>query len=189
MNSIIQSLKEAATYLEKNSKSRAFISSIENAIEQVLLCFKNNGKIIIFGNGGSACDANHFAEELVGRYHLNRPALPALSLNDGAMLTCIANDYGFSDIFLRGVQAFAQKNDLIIGISTSGNSTNVKKALDYAKKNHIPTLALLGKTGGEMKDHYDNEILVLGDKTERIQEIHIKVLHIITDEVEKKLFS
>ena len=125
----------------------------------------------------------------MGKFKRERPPLPAISLNDGAYITCTANDYGFENIFLRGVQALAKKNDLIIGLSTSGNSSNVKKAMDYAAEKKIPTLALLGKDGGLMNQCYDNQILVIGNKTERIQEIHIKVLHIITDELEKSLFS
>ena len=185
---IINSLIEAQECLSEHLKDPEFISSVNNAVELLVNCFKKKGKVILFGNGGSCSDATHFAEELTGRFKKDRSPLPALSLNDGAYITCVANDYGFDQIFVRGVEAFVKKEDLVIGISTSGNSSNVISALEKAIDMQATVLALIGKDGGKIKEKFDNFIHIHHNSTERIQEMHIKILHIFIDELEKKLF-
>jgi D-sedoheptulose 7-phosphate isomerase len=150
--------------------------------------FRRGRKVIIFGNGGSMCDAMHFAEELTGRFRQDRPALPAIALSDPAYLTCVANDYGFEVVFARGVSAFAQSDDIVIGISTSGDSPNVIKALHTAQELNCFTVALLGKDGGKLKGECDYELIVPAQTTDRIQEMHIKILHILIELIEDKLY-
>lgn len=162
---------------------------IEEIIDLIARCYKAKGKVIIFGNGGSMSDAMHFAEELTGRYHQDRPPLPALALSDPAHLTCVGNDYGFDEIFARGVEAFAGANDVVIGLSTSGNSPNVIKAMTKAQSMSCFTVAFLGKDGGKLSGTCDYEILIPVDDTARIQEMHMLILHIIIQGVEKQLFD
>ena len=150
--------------------------------------FKNGNKGLICGNGGSACDAMHFAEEFTGRYRKDRPALPVISLTDASHITCVGNDYGFDAIFSRGVEAFGQKGDFFFGISTSGNSPNVLKAIDAAKSRGLKTVALLGKDGGKMKGLCDYEFIVPGKTADRIQEVHMMILHIIIEGVEREMW-
>ncbi len=150
--------------------------------------FKNGKKALICGNGGSNCDAIHFAEEFTGRFRKERPALPALSLSDSSHITCVGNDYGFDYIFSKGIEAFGQEGDLFIGISTSGNSPNVIKAVEVAKKKGITTVGLLGKDGGKLKGVCDYEFVIPGKTSDRVQEIHMMILHIIIEGVERILF-
>ena len=143
---------------------------------------------MIFGNGGSSTDAMHFAEELTGKFRKDRKPLPAISLTDSSHITCVANDYGFEEVFARGVEALGKTGDIAIGISTSGNSENVVRALDKAKKLGMVTVALIGLDGGKMKGICDHVILVPGKTTDRIQELHITVLHVIIETIERILF-
>jgi len=152
-------------------------------------CFQNGGKVLICGNGGSACDAMHFAEECTGRFRQHRKALPALSLTDSAHITCVANDYGFSEVFARGVEAYARPEDVLIVLSTSGNSENVIKALHQAKALSLKTVALLGPNGGQAKSLVDEALLFPGETTDRIQELHMVVLHLFVEGIEHTLFS
>ena len=164
------------------------IELVEKLAVALAECFNQGGKVIIFGNGGSACDAAHFAEEFTGRYRGNRRALPVIALNDPGHITCVGNDYGFEEIFRRPVDAFCKKEDFVIGLSTSGNSENVKRALDEAKGKGAQTVALLGKSGGVMKGLYDFEWIVPGETSDRIQEIHMMILHIVIEGVERIVF-
>lgn len=150
--------------------------------------FRNKGKVLICGNGGSNCDAMHFAEEFTGRFRKERPALPAISLSDSSHITCVGNDYGFDYIFSKGVEAYGQEGDFFIGISTSGNSPNVIEAVKTAKERKLKTLALLGKDGGKLKGMCDYEFIIPGETSDRIQEIHMMILHIIIEGVERILF-
>lgn len=168
--------------------SESNIELVEKLAIGLAECFNQDGKVIIFGNGGSACDAAHFAEEFTGRYRGNRRALPVLALNDPGHITCVGNDYGFEEIFRRPVDAFCKKEDFVIGLSTSGNSENVKRALDEAKGRGARTVALLGKNGGVMKNLYDYEWIVPGETSDRIQEIHMMILHIVIEGVERIIF-
>ena len=139
---------------------------------------KNGNKILTCGNGGSAADALHMAEELVGRYKLNRRPLPAICLAaDPTLLTCIGNDFGFENIFSRQVEALAQENDVVIAFSSSGDSRNLVRVLESARRNRAITIALLGKSGGAMRGGADYELIVPSQETARIQEIHTLILH------------
>ncbi|MCM8535907.1 MAG: SIS domain-containing protein [Lentisphaeraceae bacterium] len=164
------------------------ISKVERLAEDLAKAFQNNNKSIIFGNGGSACDAAHFAEEFTGRYRGHRASLPVIAFNDAGHITCVGNDYGFEDIFSRPTEAFCNEGDVVIGLSTSGNSANVIKALDVAKEKGALTVALIGKDGGKMKGQYDYEWIIPGETSDRIQEIHMMILHILIEGVERILF-
>ena len=147
-------------------------------------------KILIMGNGGSAADAQHFAAEMVGRFLLERRALPAIALTtDTSILTAVGNDYGFDDIFKRQVEALAKPDDVLIGISTSGNSKNIKRAFAAGKNLGVKTIGLLGRDGGEIASLADLDLTVPSLETPRIQEAHLVMIHILCDLVEKGLFS
>jgi len=160
-------------------------------ISKVLIkTLKQGGKIILFGNGGSAADAQHIAAEFVGRFRRERKALPAISLTtDTSVLTAIANDYDFRDVFTRQVQALAQKKDIAWGISTSGNSNNVFEALVIARHLGLTTISLTGKDGGKISRIVDYNINIPSNNTAHIQEAHITVGHILCELVEEALFE
>jgi len=166
-----------------------FVAIVAKASEMVLHSMNEGHKLILFGNGGSAADAQHIAAEFVGRFAFNRPALPALALNvNTSCLTAIGNDYGFDLVFSRQIEALGQTGDVVIGISTSGNSANVLMGMAAAKKKGMPTIALTGGTGGKLKDAADICICVPSDQTPRIQEGHILAGHIISELVEEAIF-
>ncbi|MCK4507496.1 MAG: D-sedoheptulose 7-phosphate isomerase [Desulfuromonadales bacterium] len=147
-------------------------------------------KLLIMGNGGSAADAQHFAAEMIGRFLLERKALPAIALTtDTSILTAVGNDYGFDEIFKRQVEALAKPGDVLIGISTSGNSLNVKRALEAGKNIGARTIGLLGRDGGDIGPMVDLNLTVPSSETPRIQEAHLVVIHILCDLVEKGLFA
>lgn len=151
---------------------------------------KNGRKILTMGNGGSAADAQHLAAEMVGRFLLERKALPAIALTtDTSILTAVGNDYGFDDIFKRQVEALAKPGDVLIGISTSGNSLNVLRGLEAGKNLGVSTIGLLGCDGGEIAPVVDHSLVVPSFETPRIQEVHLIVIHILCDLVEKGLFT
>lgn len=151
--------------------------------------FRSGGKVLIAGNGGSLCDAVHFAEELTGRFRKDRPALPAIALADAGHITCVGNDYGFEHIFSRAVEALGAKGDVLIGLSTSGNSANVIRAIETAKARGVSTVALLGKGGGKLRGACDYEIVVAGETADRIQELHMLILHTLVEGVERAMFG
>ncbi|MBC8019310.1 MAG: D-sedoheptulose 7-phosphate isomerase [Verrucomicrobia bacterium] len=152
--------------------------------------FKRGNKLLVMGNGGSAADSQHFVAEIVGRFKMERRALPAVALStDTSILTAIGNDYGFDAVFSRQVEALAAPGDVVVGISTSGNSPNVLKALNVAKSRGCRTIGLLGKDGGSIRAACDLALVVPSDDTPRIQEGHITIIHIVCDLVEKALFS
>ena len=167
---------------EKNISKTAEIS------EMLANVYKNGNKSLIAGNGGSNCDAMHFAEEFTGRFRKDRKALPSLSISDSSHITCVGNDYGFDFIFAKGVEAFGQKGDVFFGISTSGNSQNIIEAFKIAKEKGMKTVALLGKDGGKLKGVCDYEFIISGETSDRIQEVHMIILHIIIEGVERILF-
>ncbi len=169
----------------ENDQNQRQIAAIAHLIAE---SYRKQGKVIIFGNGGSMCDAMHFAEELTGRFRQDRPALPAIAISDPSHLTCVGNDYGFEQIFARGVEAYATDGDVVIGISTSGNSPNIIKALETARDKGCSTVALLGRDGGKLKGTCDRELIVAASTTDRIQEIHTLILHILIECVEHELF-
>ncbi|MGL5962961.1 MAG: D-sedoheptulose 7-phosphate isomerase [Fusobacteriaceae bacterium] len=185
---LIESYKILAGMLEN------FIADEEKRGETVRVAknlaeiFSKGDKVLICGNGGSNCDALHFAEEFTGRFRKERRALPAIALSDSSHITCVGNDYGFDYIFSKGVEAFGKSGDMFIGISTSGNSVNVIKAVESAKKIGMKTVVLLGKDGGKLKGICDYEFIVPGETSDRIQEIHMAILHIIIEGVERIMF-
>lgn len=167
------------------------INSLQEQISEVSkLCIdtlKQGNKILICGNGGSAADAQHFAAELTGRYKIERRGLPAIALTtDTSALTAIGNDYSYDRVFDRQVESLAIKGDLVIGISTSGNSDNVLRALDLAKKLDCKTIGLTGKTGGTMNKASDINVVIPSNDTARIQEMHIIIIHIICQIIDNK---
>ena len=139
------------------------ITRVEEVAKKMATCFDQGNKVIIFGNGGSACDAAHFAEEFTGRYRSARRALPVITVNDAGHITCVGNDYGFEEIFSRSVDAFTKPGDIVIGLSTSGNSENVLRALNLAQEKGGTTIALLGKDGGKMNQLYDYQWIAPGE--------------------------
>lgn len=152
--------------------------------------FKKGNKLLIMGNGGSAADSQHFAAEIVGRFKMERRGLPAIALStDTSILTAVGNDYGFEAVFRRQVEALAVAGDLVIGISTSGNSPNVASALELARQQGCRTAALLGRGGGSIRGICDLALVVPSDDTPRIQEGHTLIIHIVCDLLEKELFS
>ncbi len=152
--------------------------------------FSRGNKLLLFGNGGSACDASHIAAEFVNRFKKERPALPAIALNtDIAVLTSIANDYAYEEIFARQVKALAQNGDVAVAISTSGNSPNVLKAVDVAKKKKLKTVAFTGAKGDKLASESDYVFAVPSDDTPRIQETHITIAHALCQMVEEILFE
>jgi D-sedoheptulose 7-phosphate isomerase len=154
-----------------------------------LLCkaFQGGGKLLTFGNGGSAADAIHIAEEMIGKFLRTRRSLPAIALcTDGAALSCIANDFGYADVFARQVQALANKGDVVLGISTSGNSENVLRGLKAGKEKAATTVALLGRDGGKAVALADHAIIIPGNVTSLIQEMHVLTIHILCDIVDRR---
>ena len=183
--SLVQDAITAAKTLEK-PEAIAFMLSATKMLSD---CLQNGNKIIAAGNGGSLCDAMHFAEEFTGFFHQKRKPLPAISLCDPGHMSCVSNDAGFEWIFQRGVEAFGKDGDVFVSFTTSGNSPNIIKAVEQAKKMNIKTITFLGKTGGPLKGMCDLEWHVQGFKTsERIQEAHMAAAHIIIELVENKLF-
>ena len=164
----------------------------EGAFQQVaaaaVAALKSGGKILTCGNGGSAADAMHLAEELVGRYRGNRRPLAAISLNaDATMLSCIGNDYGFDEVFSRQVEGLANKDDLLVCFSTSGNSGNILRALEAAKSKGVKSVALLGKGGGKAKGKADLEMIIANTDSGRIQEAHTLILHALLEVIERQM--
>jgi len=185
---IRENLTRALDVLSEFISSEEAITSIEKAGEIMTESIKNGGKIISFGNGGSMSDAMHFAEEMTGKFRDERKSLPAIAISDPAHITCTANDYGFESIFSRFIESMGQKADVALAISTSGNSPNVVKAVEAAAKKGMKTIALTGKDGGRLAKMADVEIRVPYDGySDRIQEIHIKVVHILIDLIEEGL--
>jgi D-sedoheptulose 7-phosphate isomerase len=149
---------------------------------------KAGNKVLICGNGGSACDAMHFAEELTGRFAQDRPALAAIACTDPGHITCTANDYGWERVFSRWVEALGRKGDVLIVLSTSGNSPNIVRALDAGRMAGLTTVALLAKGGGDCRGRSDVELVFPGASSDRIQELHMLVLHAWVEQVEKRMF-
>ncbi len=179
-------LTEARTVLDRFLAEPANLTRIAAAAEVFAHSLNAHGKILTCGNGGSLCDAQHFAEELTGRYRQNRPALAAIALTEASHMTCVANDFGFEYVFSRYVQALGRPGDVLLAISTSGNSPNVLRAAEAAREAGMKVVALTGKDGGQLAGICDVEIRVphLG-YADRVQEIHIKVIHILIMLIEK----
>ncbi|EKT54289.1 D-sedoheptulose 7-phosphate isomerase [Providencia burhodogranariea] len=181
-------LSEAADTLAQFLSNDANIKAIEQAAVLLADSFKAGGKVLSCGNGGSHCDAMHFAEELTGRYRENRPGYPAIAISDVSHLSCVSNDFGYDYVFSRFIEAVGRDGDVLLGISTSGNSANVIKAISAAREKGMKVITLTGKDGGKMAGSADIEIRVPHfGYADRIQEIHIKVIHILIQLIEKEM--
>jgi len=188
--SLVQAeLTEARTVLDHFLADERNIACIAEAAELIAASLKNGGKVLTCGNGGSLCDAQHFAEELSGRYRHDRPALAAIALTEASHMTCVANDYGFEFVFSRFVQALGRRGDVLLAISTSGNSPNILNAAEVARAAGLKVVSLTGKNGGKLADLSDVEIRVPHfGFADRIQEVHIKAIHIMIMLIEKLMF-
>jgi D-sedoheptulose 7-phosphate isomerase len=187
-NPLQQRLRDALELLQATVQDAGTVAFVEAGAKLLADCFKAGNKALACGNGGSACDAMHFAEEFTGRFRDDRKALPVIPLMEGSHLTCVGNDYGFDAIFSRGVEAYGKPGDLLLAISTSGNSRNIIAAVEAARRQGVKVILLLGKTGGALKGRGDVEWVVDHKVTERIQEIHMLLLHLMIEGVERILF-
>jgi len=191
-------VKAAEIWQTSLSEAQASLGQFLNDPKTIELCtgfsdlliatMKSGGNLFTCGNGGSHCDAMHFAEELTGRYRKDRRPLGALALGDASHVTCVSNDYGFEHIFARQIEGLGRPGDLLVGLSTSGNSANVIRAFVAAKTKGLKTVALLGRDGGQLKKAADLAIVVPGASSDRIQELHIKLIHIVIEVLERNLF-
>ena len=169
--------------------SKDVVLTVAKVSEILVRAFKQGNKVLLFGNGGSAADAQHMAAELVGRFAFDRPALSALALSvNSSCVTAIGNDYGFDHVFSRQLEALARPGDVAIGISTSGSSPNVLHAVSAARKLRLHTVALTGRTGGSLRNSVDHCICVPSDEMPRIQECHVLIGHILSELVEQEIF-
>ena len=185
-NEIAKSLEEGARIQRAIAGSK--ISVIESIVRFIISAYKAGGKVVLFGNGGSAADAQHIVCELIGRFGLKRQAFPAIALTTNtSTLTAVANDYGYEKVFSRQVEALVNEKDVAIGISTSGNSANVIEAIETAKVKGAKTIGLSGGNGGKLAKVADLVLIIPSDSTPRIQESHIAIGHIVCDLVEKEM--
>jgi D-sedoheptulose 7-phosphate isomerase len=186
---IMKSVRDGITAVEQllNPESVRFIENLGKTLAET---FSRGNKVLIAGNGGSLCDAAHFAEELTGYFRGPRQALPAIALSEPGHITCVGNDAGFDQIFSRGVEAFGKADDLFIGLTTSGNSPNIVKAVERAIELGLGTVCFLGKGGGKLRGVADSELCIEGFSTsDRIQEAHMTAIHIAIEVMEKRLFG
>ncbi|MCE2895321.1 MAG: D-sedoheptulose 7-phosphate isomerase [Flammeovirgaceae bacterium] len=185
---IATELNEAATLLAKFLSEPTHLLKIEEASIAIANSIKGGGKVISCGNGGSHCDAMHFAEELTGKYREPRKAIPAICISDPSHISCVSNDYGYEFVFSRYLEALGNKGDVLLGISTSGNSANIIRAAQTAKEKGMKVIILSGKDGGKLAPLADIELRVPHfGYADRIQEIHIKIIHILMLLIEKQL--
>lgn len=187
---ISRELNQAAEVLQDFLKNEDNLKRIEEAAKVISNSVIQGGKVISCGNGGSHCDAMHFAEELTGRYRDNRKAIPAICVSDPSHITCVSNDYGYEFVFSRYLEALGNKGDVLLGISTSGNSPNIIKAAQTAKERGMKVIILSGKDGGKLAPLADIEIRVPHHGyADRIQEVHIKIIHILILLIEKEVIG
>ena len=185
---ILISVEEAIRAAQR-LKSPEGMQFIEEAACMIAACYKNEGKILVAGNGGSLCDAMHFCEELTGLYRKKRPALPAIALSDPGHMSCVGNDLGYDYVFSRGVEALGKKGDVLALLTTSGNSMNLVRAVEAAREKGLQIITFLGKTGGKLKGLADLEWIVDGfTYSDRVQEVHMAAIHMIIEMVEEELF-
>lgn len=188
-NWIIKEVNEKKRILDELDEC-GYLEMVKKAGEAICSALEEEHKLLIAGNGGSAADAQHFAGEIVGRFLVDRRPLPAISLCvDPSVMTCIGNDYGYEEVFARQVEGLSCQGDVFVGISTSGNSKNIIKAVSAAKEKELLTICFLGKGGGELGSLCDIPIIVPSDETPRIQELHEFTLHILCEYVDRKLFG
>ena len=185
---ILQAVDDGVRAIEFLKKPGSLVV-IQRAAKVIANCFRLGNKLMIAGNGGSLCDAMHFAEELTGIFRHKRKALPAIALSDPGHLTCVANDVGYHDVFSRYIEALGKEGDIFVALTTSGNSSNLVQAIPVAKAMGLKTISFLGKTGGKLKGVSDLEWIVDGfTYSDRIQEAHMTALHIIIEMIEHELF-
>lgn len=189
MKELIKNSVEEAIAASRQLSTPEAIAFIESSAAMLAAAFANGNKVIIAGNGGSLCDASHFAEELTGNFRKHRKALPAISLADPGHITCVGNDFGYEWIFARGIEAHGKPGDVFVGLTTSGNSPNMIKAFETAAALGLHTIAFLGKEGGKLKGVADLELCIHGFSTsDRIQEAHMAAIHILIEMTEQLLF-
>ena len=187
---IKENLNQAKDLLEIIIQDDQLLTKIDQAANILVDAIKMDNKIISCGNGGSHCDAMHFAEELSGRFKENRPSLPAMAISDPSHISCVGNDYGFDQIFSRFIEGLGKKDDVLVGISTSGNSSNIIRAVEVAQTKGMKVILLTGKDGGELAKFNTCEIRIPHfGYADRIQEIHIKIIHILIELIENKIFQ
>lgn len=187
-HSIRSALLDAQDTLNRFIQNPDNITVIAETVALMQDVFERQGRIFTCGNGGSLCDAIHFAEECTGKFRDNRKPLPVIALSDAGHITCTANDFGFAEIFARPLLALGHPGDLLVALSTSGNSENVIRAAEAAKSREMHVFGLIGKDGGKLKNHCDSYLIAPGGTADRIQEIHIKILHILIEHVERLMF-
>ncbi|HAZ11648.1 MAG: phosphoheptose isomerase [Bdellovibrionales bacterium GWA2_49_15] len=187
---ILSSFSETKKVFDEFAGEPANIASIKAATIQMSDALKKGNAIFSCGNGGSLCDATHFAEELTGRFRENRRALKAMAINDPAHMSCVTNDFGGDQVFAKYIEAWGAPGDILLAISTSGQSKNIVNAVQMAKQKQMSVVGLLGKDGGQLKNLVDIPIIVKGKKwSDRIQEVHIKIIHILIEGIEASIFS
>ncbi len=185
---IVDNFNEAQRVLNSFIQNQKNVENMQAAIDSMVSAYKNKGKVLSCGNGGSMCDAMHFAEELTGRFRKDRPALAAMAISDPSHLTCVANDFGYDKVFSRAVEGWGQKGDVLLAISTSGNSPNIIEAVKAAKEREMKIIGLLGKGGGKLLNEVDFPFVIDSDVSDRIQEMHIKLIHMFIEGIERSLF-
>ncbi len=186
---ILNAIDDSTNAIQQLTRPQS-LAFIEKSALALAACFQSGGKVLLAGNGGSLCDASHFAEELTGFFRRHRKALPAIALSEPGHLTCVANDIGFEQVFARAIEAYGKRGDLFIGLTTSGNSANMVLAFERAKEMGLSTIAFLGKGGGRLKGQADLELIIEEFETsDRIQEAHMTAIHIIIEMVEELLFK
>lgn len=186
---IIFSIRESIVVKEKILKDIRLLQNLETAIQKIIECYRNNGKVLFCGNGGSAADAQHLAAELSGRFYYDRAPLQAEALHvNSSFVTAVANDYGYDQVFARMVESCGRQNDVLIALSTSGNSENINRAIEAARKLQMFVIGFSGASGGKMANLCDIILNVPSSDTPRIQESHILLGHILCEQIEKSLF-
>jgi len=183
----LASLQTASILLTQLTQHQESLTSIADMAGAIAHCFSRGDKVLICGNGGSLCDAAHFAEELTGRFRADRRPLPAIAIADAGHITCTANDYGYDHVFARGVTALGRPGDCLIVLSTSGNSANCVLALEAGREAGLTLITLLGKGGGKLRGLADHQLIVPGETSDRVQELHMLVLHILVELIESQL--
>ena len=178
--SIVEAHEALARFIADSSN----LSRLDAVAGELAGAIRSGGKILAIGNGGSACDAMHFCEELTGRFRDDRPPMPAIACTDPGHITCVANDYGYDEVFARWVRALGKPGDALVALSTSGNSANVVRAVQAGNDIGLITVTLLGKDGGQLASKADHEWIVPGATADRIQEIHMLILHTLIEGIE-----
>jgi D-sedoheptulose 7-phosphate isomerase len=182
-------LGEASRVLEEFRNDPSALAAMGSTVQAIVKAFRNRGRVFACGNGGSMCDAMHFAEEFSGRFHLDREPYPAIALSDPAHLTCVANDYGYDHVFSRQVDALGHEGDVLLILSTSGNSPSIVKAAEAGRSRGVTVVGCLGNGGGVVRPLCDIVIHAPGDRSDRIQELHMVALHAIIEAVEQEMKS